>query len=266
MSRSPSELSKPRALTAEQIITELESMTTDKKAGGIAFDGDGTLWSGDVGEEACEHAIERGAIQQAAREALEREARAFDLDTHGSAGAIAKRLVEAFRSGHYPESRVCEMMVWCYAGWTESDVREHVRRTLASPESRVAAYRPLMPIIEWARQRGLRCIVISASPKLVVEEAARSLGFESDDVVAGQAYVSAGRIEPALASPIPYGETKAGSGRAVFGERPWLATFGDNAFDLEMLRAARLPIAVRPKQRLLELFGQLKDAIMFREG
>ena len=266
MSQSPPALSGLRRLTAEQIILELESLTMGTEGGGLAFDGDGTLWSGDVGEEACEHAIEQGAIQEAARAALELEARAFNLETGGSAGAIAKRLIDAFRSGQYPESRACEMMVWCYAGWTESDVREHVRRTLARPASRVAAYRPLVPIIEWARQCGLRCIVISASPKLVVEEAAHSLGFQADDVVAGQAQVSAGRIEPALASPVPYGESKASAGRDLFGPRPWLATFGDNAFDLEMLRAARLPVAVRPKQRLIKLFGKLSDAVVFREG
>src|SRR5690606_449094 len=216
------------------------------------------------GEEACEQAIEQGAISEAARPALEREARLFELPTHGSAGAIAKRLVEAFHRGRYPEIRACEMMVWCYAGWTESDLREHVRRTLARPATRVASYEPLLPIIEWARRCGLRCIVISASPKLVVEEAARPLGFEADDVVAAEAQISAGRINPALASAVPYAETKATLGRAVFAGRTWLATFGDNAFDLEMLKAAHLPVAVRPKQRLLDVLGQLRRAVVFR--
>jgi hypothetical protein len=38
--------------------------------------------------------------------------------------------------------------------------------------------------------------------------------------------------------------------------RPWLASFGDSAFDLEMLLAAQVAVAVSPKA---ELFTQLRE-------
>jgi phosphoserine phosphatase len=40
--------------------------------------------------------------------------------------------------------------------------------------------------------------------------------------------------------------------RAKLGARPLYAAFGDNVFDIPMLREARTPIAVRPKPRLVD--------------
>jgi phosphoserine phosphatase len=179
---------------------------------------------------------------------------------------VARRLYEAYLAGNYSELKACEMMVLCYAGWTEDELRDHTRRTLALSSSRVEAFTPLLRIINWAREQDLRCIIVSASPKLVVEEAAAPLGFERGDVAAGHARARAGRIEATLSGPIPYAATKVQAARSLFADAPWLATFGDNAFDIDMLRAAERAVLVRPKQRLLALTRSLTDPVLLTEG
>ena len=59
--------------------------------GAIAFDGDGTLWSGDIGEDLFEALLEGGRIEEVAHAALAREAEAEKLSTEGGAVAIAMR-------------------------------------------------------------------------------------------------------------------------------------------------------------------------------
>ena len=58
------------------------------------------------------------------------------------------------------------------------------------------------------------------------------------------------RILPALAAPVPYAGEKPSALSRATGGRGILASFGDNVFDIELLRAARLAVAVRPKPGL----------------
>lgn len=254
-----------RELTAPEIIRELEHELTHSGDAAIAFDGDGTLWSGDVGEESFVAACLAGKLAASLEPRLAREAEEFGIESSGTSSERAWLLGEAYRAGRYPELRVCELMIWCYAGWTEAELAEHVRRTLAAEHSQVELYEPLVPILTWARERRVRCVVISASPGLVVREAARPLGFDAEDIVAGYSTIEGGRLSDSLANRVPYAETKVSAGRERIGDRNWLATFGDNAFDVDMLNAARLPVAVRPKARLLAILDQVARAVVFKD-
>ncbi|HEU5077165.1 MAG TPA: haloacid dehalogenase-like hydrolase [Polyangiaceae bacterium] len=251
-------------LTAAEIIEELERELSHAGDAAIAFDGDGTLWSGDVGEECFVAACLAGRLSPSLEPRLAREAEEFGIECSGTASERAWQLGEAYQAGRYPELRVCELMIWCYAGWTEAELAEHVRQTLAAKQSKVEVYEPLLPILSWARSRSIHCIVVSASPGLVVREAARPLGFSAEDIVAGYATVADGRLSDSLAGPVPYGETKVSTGRSRIGHRRWLASFGDNVFDVDMLNAARLPVAVRPKARLLAVLGEVARAAVFK--
>ena len=194
-------------------------------SGGLVFDADGTLWAGDAGEEAFQHALDLDLIREEAAPALRQEAEEVGLSTAGTPSQLARRLLQAFQSGSYPELRACEMMVWCYAGLTEGMLREHARQAFARTTSNVKLYPPLLPLIEWARQRQLRCIIVSASPKLVVEEAVRGLGFDESDVAAARAVVQADILQPVLAEPVPYCASKVSAGVKLLQGSPWLATF-----------------------------------------
>src|SRR6476620_4503559 len=89
---------------------------------GIAFDADGTLWSGDVGEDVFLHATDHGLIREAARDELRRVARAHGIDDAGSASEVARAVFDAYRRGVVGELLACEVMTWCYAGHTPEEL------------------------------------------------------------------------------------------------------------------------------------------------
>lgn len=241
------------------LVERLEALVTEDPEGVLAFDGDGTLWSGDVGEDLFHRAVELELLTEAAIEALAREAEAFALSTTGSANQIAHRLFAAYAEGRYPEREVCAMMSWCFAGWSASDLEAFSRETLEGARLRERLHTELEPVFAFARRADLTMLVVSASPQAVVEGAAAHWGIAPQNVVASRPAEEAGRILPRLAAPVPYAEAKPAALRTLVGERSLLASFGDNVFDLELLHASRLPVAVRPKAslkaRLFELPG-----------
>jgi phosphoserine phosphatase len=71
-------------------------------------------------------------------------------------------------------------------------------------------------------------------------------------------------VLPSLVGAVPYAAAKCDAARALFGSAQWLASFGDNVFDIEMLRAAELAVAVHPKPRLQSRLPELPNAVILR--
>lgn len=243
-----------------QLLQALERLLESHPGGVIACDGDGTLWSGDVGEDVFHHAVSRGLLRADARAALQEQARLHAIESSGTATELALRLFEAYRAGHYPEREVCAMMTWCHAGLTLEALAEHTRAALG-PAFDARLNQQLAPVLEFARHRSVPVLVVSASPQAVVEQAAAHWNIPSEQVIASRPEVDGNRVLPRLASPVPYAEVKPLALRKRVGERMLLAAFGDNIFDIELLQAAKLGVAVRPKpalrSRLPELTGVL---------
>jgi phosphatidylglycerophosphatase C len=88
-----------------------------------------------------------------------------------------------------------------------------------------------------------------------VRAGARRLGVPPQHVLAMDPVVDAGVLLPRLAAPPVYG---AGKMTAISRARPdavLLGAFGDSVYDVAMLRAARVPVAVDPKPSLLAAIG-----------
>jgi phosphoserine phosphatase len=64
---------------------------------------------------------------------------------------------------------------------------------------------------------------------------------------------------------VPYAEAKLSAGRELFGNARWLAAFGDNVFDIDMLTTAELGIAVRPKPKLAAEISALGIRLLARQ-
>jgi phosphoserine phosphatase len=105
-------------------------------------------------------------------------------------------------------------------------------------------------------------LVVSASPQWIVEDAAGRLGIAPEDVIACRPVVNEERILPSLAAPVPYAEGKPAALATVVDGRQLLASFGDNVFDMELLRAARLGVAVRPKPALRRRLDELPGIVL----
>jgi phosphoserine phosphatase len=94
----------------------------------------------------------------------------------------------------------------------------------------------------------------------VVEAAARLVSIDS--VIAATPEVDGETVLASVVRPIPYGEGKVHGLRARMGSAPLLAAFGDNAFDVAMLKEARVPVAVRPKARLAERVHEVPGLVV----
>jgi phosphatidylglycerophosphatase C len=251
-----------RSLSPAELVAELERLRPRDSESVLCFDADGTLWSGDVGEDLFELALRRGALREPARAALEAEARKYGLAVRQRLAETARALFEGYLDGSYPERDVCAMMTWCYAGFSPAELRELAREALMDSGIGERLNRELEPVLEWARRSGVGTVVVSASPRTVVEEAASLWGFSPEQIAASTAREEGGRIAPELLHPVPYAETKCSAGRGLFGRSFWLASFGDNVFDIDMLLAARLGVAVRPKLALRTRLPELPGVVL----
>lgn len=252
----------PLTLAPDKLVSELSVMLgdADPSAVVLAFDGDGTLWSGDVGEDLFHAALRESFLLDDAYPALVAEAEQHHVPigpAESNANALASVLFASYLAGGYPERETCAMMTWCYAGRRLSDVQALAARVLEQTGLQDRLTRELTPIIEWSRSAGVRRVLISASPRAIVEPAGAHWGFGPGDIAAATPSVSGGVVEPRLDGAVPYAEGKLTAGKALFGDARWLASFGDNVFDIDMLAAAELGVAVRPKPKLASVLATL---------
>jgi phosphatidylglycerophosphatase C len=245
------------SVSPAELVRELESRLRADRPSALAFDADGTLWSGDVGDDVFRFAVEHGRLREAARAEIEQQAQSRGFECFGDVNATAKQLFDAYLAGRYPEREICELMTWCFAGHTLQEMAELVHEALAVTQHAQRLNEELRPILDFARNNQLRTIVISASPRATVELAASAWGFAAHDIAASTPRVVSGVIAPAMASPLPYGACKCVAGRALLGTSHWLGAFGDNVFDMEMLLEAELGVAVRPKAALRARLGDI---------
>jgi phosphatidylglycerophosphatase C len=241
-------------LTAEAIVERIRASPPEARDRGvIAFDGDGTLWSGDVGEDFFEAVVEHGRFLPVAVDAMCAVGRTAGLPGmdagHGAGVAIARALFAAYLEHKVPEEVICEVIASMCAGWREEEVAELTRAVVRDLDARRRT--ELRAVVDWARGEGIEVFLVSASPRPVVEAAGEAWGFDRDHVLAATAPFVDGVMQATVVRPIPYGPGKLVQLRARIGERPLLAAFGDNVFDVPMLEAARVAVAVEPKQRLL---------------
>ncbi len=244
-------------VSLQELLTRLErawrSLADTGTQGTLAFDADGTLWSGDVGEDVFCAATARGALRPAALEPLRSVAQRFGVPLTDDASTQADALFDAYRRGALPEDTACEMMAWGFAGWDALQLSSWVADVLEQRQLSQRYFAPVRQVIEWARNNGLLTVVVSASPSFAVEVATASLGFSKNDIAGCQPKLSENGVYlPSLTAPLPYGQRKADALTRLAPKKRVLASFGDNVFDLAMLDAAEIPVAVRPKPALVE--------------
>jgi phosphoserine phosphatase len=237
--------------TADQVWTRIEAAVRASAGGVIATDGDGTLWTGDVGEDLFHAFLEHGRVEAPADEGLRLEARQHGISDAGGGGDVARRVYDAYVEGRFPEERICEIMTWCFAGWTREEVRLFARDVIERGGLAARLHGEVLRVLERARAAGIETILVSASPIAVVVEAGGRVGFTEDRVVAARPRYEADRMVATAEQPIPYAGGKVRRLRERIGEsRTIYAAFGDNAFDVALLASAHVSVAVRPKARL----------------
>ena len=242
-----------RTITVDEVILAIDEAKKREPGGAIAFDGDGTLWAGDIGEDFFGALLDRGVLDFA-RDALAREAAAEGIETSGSAREIAHRIHLAYLAGTFPEERVCEIMTWAAAGRSRAELDRFCGDVIEAVGLRGRLHEEAIYIVEHARRLGVEVFLVSASPRAIVEQAAKLVGIDLGNAIAAcEVHDDGGIVQCSVRRPIPYGDGKVSHLRERLGQtRVLYAAFGDNAFDVPMLREAQVPVAIRPKARLLE--------------
>jgi phosphoserine phosphatase len=236
------------SVTAAELVAALEG----EAPGVVATDADGTLWSGDVGEDwldavaAGTAGVDDASVVRAAERLV---------GVHRSAAEVILAARAAYEAGALAEVGYFELAALTLTGaragaGTDADhgaIRARIRASLVAaglPGRLIAETRA---VIEGARAHGHRVVVVSASPRLVVEEAVAAAGLAVDHVIGLEL------AEDGLSTktPFPYADGKALLLVGHAGAALVHAALGDSAFDAAMLALARNPLAVRPRQALV---------------
>jgi phosphatidylglycerophosphatase C len=244
----------------EETLERIGQEAARAPGGVLAFDGDGTLWSGDVGDDLFLALLEHGDIRPPAHAALQRLGAAHGLAPGLEARELAHRLFAEFEAGRIPEKEIYEMVAWLFAGWRVDAVRAFARDVVARREVKRRLHPETRRVVEWALGRGIACYVVSASPLAVVEAAVVEVGIDPANVLACTPREEDGTVLASIVEPIPYASGKVHCLRARTA-LPLYAAFGDNVFDFELLAAARVPVAIRPKPRLRARAAELPSLV-----
>lgn len=186
----------------------------------VAFDADGTLWKGDVGELLLQGMIGLG---RAPADAFARYEALLAVD----APAACALCVELLRG--IPEEVV--------VGWS----RELVRGQRHGPV--------LAPVVELAKSlsaRGAELLVISGSNLWSVRAGVEALGLTTARILACTTPLEDGLCSGRVDSPVTCGPGKVVALRAATA-RPLLLAAGNALYDVELLEQALVPLVVAPR-------------------
>jgi phosphatidylglycerophosphatase C len=252
------------ALSSDDVIALLEAH--DVVAPIIAFDADGTLWSGDIGVDTFEALLSEGLLRQDVARALTAEANLHGVTQHADPNDQARALYDSFRAGAYPEERAFVTMAWAFAGMTRADMRAITSRVIETVGLRSRVHAEVLPVLAWANEREVPVYVVSASPAIVVVTAVASLGLSVAGVFAMPTALGGEVFLPRLAGVVTYGGGKVEALRQGVPNTTLLGAFGDSAFDLPMLTAAHVAVAVRPKPELSARAASCPGLVLLAKG
>ncbi len=189
-------------------------------SGLAAFDADGTLWDGDLGEAVLRDLIAAGRLRDPPRDPW---GAYLDLFEHGPAEAFA------------------------YAGRLMAGLSEAEVRDVSARVFKVAFAPQVFPETRWLLDtllgRGWDVYIVSASNRWSIEVAAALLGLPAQRVVALDLETERGVLTDRVCLPVPTLEGKPRLLRARAGRDPDLA-FGNSILDIPLLLSAGLPVAV----------------------
>jgi phosphatidylglycerophosphatase C len=211
------ELSAEAAALVRALIAQRPS------GGAVAFDADGTLWRGDVGEELLRHlAAEQLLPRRRGRGGVFDEYERRVAEDPADAYAFAVRVM-----ADLPEAQLEELCAQFFARRFRGRVFRYVGALLAALSD--AGFEP------W---------VVSASPVWPVRAGAKTWGLPPERVIGVECERAQGRLTERVLLPIPCGEGKVRR-LEERGVRPVLAV-GNGELDLPMLAYAERAMVVAP--------------------
>ena len=210
-----------------------------------AFDCDGTLWSGDVGEGFFDWELNQKNVVS---DALERSMRARYVD---------------YRAGTVAEAQMCGEMVTMHKGIPESVVMRAATEYFDSafPGKIFPVMREL---IRRLHDAGCEVWAVSSSNEWVIRAAMKHFEIPEDRILATAVKIEDGIITDRLIR-VPSGPGKPQALREVV-KKEIDAAFGNARWDTEMLAMAKHAFAVNPTPDLEATARQRGWTIYFPDG
>lgn len=212
----------------ERAAAEFLGSVLRLKPGIATFDGDGTLWANDSGEEFFYWEIEQGLVpSDVARWALPRYA--------------------AYKSGRVTEEQNCIDSVIIHKGLREADIERAASQFV---EQRVLPhiFPEMMELTHRLAATGCAVWLVSSTNLWVIRAAASHFGIAEARILATCVAIENGHATDRLIR-VPTGEGKATAiQEAIAGSVD--AAFGNSIHDLAMLALARHAFAVDPSPDL----------------
>jgi HAD superfamily phosphoserine phosphatase-like hydrolase len=210
-----------------------------------AFDCDGTLWSGDVGERFFDWELRMAEIGPASLDRPMRER------------------YTAYKRGEVDETTMCGEMVTMHRGVSESKLMDAARRFFE--EFFVVQIFPEMrELIRRLQENGCEVWAVSSSNEWVIRAAMKHFGIPENRVLAAKVEVENGFATDRLIR-VPSGPGKPQALREVVQKGIDVA-FGNSRWDSEMLAIAKYPVAVNPNPDLESTARERGWRIYFPEG
>lgn len=247
-----------RFTSADELVGIARSQPPPQVVRAAMFDADGTIWRGDIGDEAFArgHALVLESTWPTLRAWCAKYGATVATYDDLVKLALSRGIGAAARAQGIADEQwradLFEMQAWAYAG--------HTRAQIATLAHSFDVFPSMLSLLERLRAEGVRIAVVSASHGALVEAAKLPV-----DAVYGMepALDEQGRTLPKIARST-YGEGKVAATRDFLGRddvRPLFA-FGDSvlATDRALLAYAHVPVAVNARGAHRE--AALKDERM----
>jgi phosphoserine phosphatase len=209
-----------------------------------AFDCDGTLWSGDVGEGFFDWELKQGIVS----EAIAKSVRARYAD---------------YKAGRVSEDDMCGEMVTMHRGMPEStllrattDYFEHSFPGHIFPEMRDLVVR--------LQQSGCDVWAVSSSNEWLIRAGMKHFGIPDERLLAASVEIEDGIITDRIVR-LPSGPGKPRALRDA-GAKDIDAAFGNSRWDTEMLAMAKHAFAVNPNPDLEAIARRRNWTIYFPDA
>jgi HAD superfamily phosphoserine phosphatase-like hydrolase len=209
-----------------------------------AFDCDGTLWSGDAGENFFAWEIDKGVVSPEV------------------ARAMRDRYAE-YKAGKVTEEDMCGEMVSMHNGLTETVMMTAAREFMSSAfPGRI--FPEMMELVGRLQQQGCEIWAVSSSNEWIIRAGLEQFGIDADRILAAKAQMNGELVSESLVR-VPSGPGKPKALREVV-KKEIDAAFGNSRWDTEMLMMARHAFAVNPNPDLEVIAREQGWTIYFPDG
>lgn len=241
----------PRHDLAELLAAlEAEESLADVPAGQnwVATDADGTLWNADLAELAWNLALRERLLRPAAVAPVAEVLRGAGGTPSGDPHEDAQEIWRLFLAGQVEDGPILRVMATCFAGLSLDEARAFADRVFQEHLA-PKVYAETVPLFQAFAERGLPLVVVSGSPRFLVEAGVRGLGLSAEVRGVTLSEVE-GHLGPEVVPPLTWNQGKIEAITPLVGAGGPLIALGDSQGDRELLLAARHKILVHPRRSL----------------